>query len=498
MGANVGDGVGVLLSRIESAFKLRHIGIGFVWAWLYCIYDTPTLFDTSGISINADGSWLVSAVTVAVAFFVGGLASRRSSVRPRSSLPLLASLALSLGTLLSLFGSALGDAAVVGGGVLTGVGYALLSILWAMALAPVDIEELEAAIPLSTLVTVLCALVVPALQTEVAAVVVAALPLISGLMLIACFRQDGAASAPDGDATAQPAFGSEARSAGVSERRANRAWMPYLLRVSALLFVIYLVIGWEAANFSSSEAFKVLNYDLTSLVANSAAVLFAVLLVLFSKRVSFSGLFRWVMPFLIVSLVLFLLPGSLARFGTNVINSTCDTLIEVLLFLFVLSLAKTRGASAPLCLGLANGFVQVGVLVGNLLGSAGAGMADSGDTSFAGLLLIALVALAMIAVPQKDSVTEGSSPVGSSLTIDSVDEAIGRACLQLQSRFGLSDRETEIAALLAKGRTRPYIREQLFISTNTVATHIKHIYQKLGIHSKEELIDMVNKEVSAK
>ena len=35
-----------------------------------------------------------------------------------------------------------------------------------------------------------------------------------------------------------------------------------------------------------------------------------------------------------------------------------------------------------------------------------------------------------------------------------------------------------------------YIEKQLFISKNTVATHIRHIYGKLGIHSKEELIDL--------
>lgn len=60
----------------------------------------------------------------------------------------------------------------------------------------------------------------------------------------------------------------------------------------------------------------------------------------------------------------------------------------------------------------------------------------------------------------------------------------------LQKKFGLSDRETEIAFLLARGYSRPYIREKLFISKNTVATHIRHIYGKLGIHSKEELIDL--------
>lgn len=49
----------------------------------------------------------------------------------------------------------------------------------------------------------------------------------------------------------------------------------------------------------------------------------------------------------------------------------------------------------------------------------------------------------------------------------------------------------EIAFLLAQGRSRPYIREKLFISKNTVATHIRHIYGKMDIHSREELIDLV-------
>ena len=64
-------------------------------------------------------------------------------------------------------------------------------------------------------------------------------------------------------------------------------------------------------------------------------------------------------------------------------------------------------------------------------------------------------------------------------------------CELLQKKFGLSDRETEISFLLARGYNRPYIREKLFISKNTVATHIRHIYGKLDIHSKEELIDLV-------
>ncbi len=58
-------------------------------------------------------------------------------------------------------------------------------------------------------------------------------------------------------------------------------------------------------------------------------------------------------------------------------------------------------------------------------------------------------------------------------------------------RFGLSARETEIFLLLAQGRSRPYIRDSLYLSKNTVATHIRHIYEKLGVHSQQELIDLV-------
>ena len=56
---------------------------------------------------------------------------------------------------------------------------------------------------------------------------------------------------------------------------------------------------------------------------------------------------------------------------------------------------------------------------------------------------------------------------------------------------GLTPRETEILGYLARGRTEPYIREQLWLSRSTVSTHVKHIYQKLDIHSKQEIISLI-------
>ena len=66
-----------------------------------------------------------------------------------------------------------------------------------------------------------------------------------------------------------------------------------------------------------------------------------------------------------------------------------------------------------------------------------------------------------------------------------------QACDHVTSRFGLTPREGDVLRLLARGRTSPVIQEKLFLSHNTVKTHVRHIYAKMDIHSQQELIDIV-------
>ena len=67
-------------------------------------------------------------------------------------------------------------------------------------------------------------------------------------------------------------------------------------------------------------------------------------------------------------------------------------------------------------------------------------------------------------------------------------------CLAVAARCGLSERETEIMTLFAKGRNLAYIQDQLCLSKSTVSTHRQHIYQKLDVHSAQEMIDLIQKE----
>lgn len=63
----------------------------------------------------------------------------------------------------------------------------------------------------------------------------------------------------------------------------------------------------------------------------------------------------------------------------------------------------------------------------------------------------------------------------------------------LARRFDLSPREKEVASLLLQGYTMPDTASTLFISLDTVRTHARHIYQKVGISSKRELIEAAKK-----
>lgn len=54
----------------------------------------------------------------------------------------------------------------------------------------------------------------------------------------------------------------------------------------------------------------------------------------------------------------------------------------------------------------------------------------------------------------------------------------------------LSSRETEVLDLMMAGCNYKVIAGKLFISTNTVRTHIAHIYEKLHINSKVQLMKM--------
>jgi DNA-binding CsgD family transcriptional regulator len=55
----------------------------------------------------------------------------------------------------------------------------------------------------------------------------------------------------------------------------------------------------------------------------------------------------------------------------------------------------------------------------------------------------------------------------------------------------LTPREMEVAHLVAEGKRNAEIARDLSISVHTVETHLQHIYDKLQVHSRTELVRVI-------
>ena len=69
--------------------------------------------------------------------------------------------------------------------------------------------------------------------------------------------------------------------------------------------------------------------------------------------------------------------------------------------------------------------------------------------------------------------------------------AVAANCESLARASGLTAREVDVLRLLVRGYSVPHICEMLHIAEGTAITHRRHIYQKLEVHNKNELIDCV-------
>lgn len=95
--------------------------------------------------------------------------------------------------------------------------------------------------------------------------------------------------------------------------------------------------------------------------------------------------------------------------------------------------------------------------------------------------------------PAGGVVREGSSRV----VAPGVREAYGgsapsRSVAVASERYGLSPRETEVLGIWATGRPASYVEKVLFISQNTVKTHLNHIYAKTGTANRSELLELLD------
>ena len=62
----------------------------------------------------------------------------------------------------------------------------------------------------------------------------------------------------------------------------------------------------------------------------------------------------------------------------------------------------------------------------------------------------------------------------------------------IATAYDLTSRQQEVFLHLARGRGAQFVADELCISLPTAKSHIYNIYIKLGVHSRQELLDLVD------
>lgn len=481
-----------VLERLDVNLPARLLGFGLIYAWGICLWDIPLSASANATALQTDPAWLLSAVLTPFSCIVIALAGRSRELAEFRSLYAVGPTLCAVGTV-ALIGCGYTEewtrvACTLIAGIGTGCGPAFMVVLWGCLFARVETSIVETVIPASFVATLLCALVFPTMPAPLAAIAATALPLASGLLLVLSRNGLRRQVIPAEDMTSFRPM----------------AVTPFTVaRMMAAVFVLY-TLGCAAPAESpvelatSAEAY-----------ATVAGMLFAVTLsvgiVLFAHRISVASLYRWITVPFVVGIVATPVDNELAAFIARVLMNAVFTGIEIITMLYFIRLSQRTRLSATFYVGLGAAASYGGVLVGYSMTSIlQAGTHSPAGETFDCLIMLGAFSLTSLLVPRRDATLEskeGTLPANDdaaahdaqAVTTSYVDEldaviehrrAIGRA-------HGLSNRETEIFLMLAQGRSRPYIRDSLYLSKNTVATHIRHIYEKLDIHSQQELIDLV-------
>ena len=90
------------------------------------------------------------------------------------------------------------------------------------------------------------------------------------------------------------------------------------------------------------------------------------------------------------------------------------------------------------------------------------------------------------------SVALEPSPIPSPLSMGELSDSMRRNVERMGEHFLLTSREMDVLTLYALGHTQKKVAEELFITPATAHSHIKRIYSKCGMHSRQEILEYLN------
>lgn len=479
------------VKRADGSASMPLLGLSFYWAWILSLLildrsTLPTLHILGSLPVSVS-EYAIRGMTLAAIFFLARNKSPRRTIVTAAQVAPWTGLAgvamLGLGSMLPNEAAPFVTAAAW---VPIGIADGLLLIGWLNLYRIVGMRRAVAALCLSALIAVALLLLVSFLYAPAALAVIALLPLACGFSLkgaqIRC-------SPAEKDALDEIVPLPKRRPASL-----NR------ITVAIVLFAVAFG-AMQAITFGSRQATAPIWCSAVGLVLGTALAYGASI----APAASRAGIiYRIALPLTACGLLAApLLGDDLAVANSLVIAGFyLFDLVSITLLIRVSMLDRFPSTSA---FSIGRGANAFGIFAGWILGcllSEAVSFDSAALSAFNSLLLVVLIVScgSLFAVGDEDggNVEDGgqteSCRAKSDGSLALEEPTPGRWKRQgdfIAAKYGLSQREKEVFCLLARGRNVEYISTVFVISPHTSKTHIHNVYKKLGIHSQQDLISMV-------
>ena len=473
-----------LLFGFIPVVPLAFLGLGVYRAWIEIAFvgsfvDFP--FDASARDIFDGTMVAISLICAALARRIGSFYNK-PAVFAASAVMLAASSILVFSACLY---PALAGTLAFAGAFLGGAGIALLILLWSELFGCLNPLRVASYYSLAIAAGAVVVYIYRGFAFPWLFVMTALLPLVS----ILCVRE-GFRSLPKAE-------------------RPSTVWVQLSVPWKAILLMAIYAFAYGMLETTSYEAaFGPHSSPGTLLVALAVFLGVAAR----GKRFDFGLVYRVALPLVVAALLLLPSFGLMSDVASSLCVSAGYTMQSIIIMLILANLCYRYGASAIWLFGIERGIRQVFMMLGrgvtdsahtfNLLGG-------NGEVFISIVSAIAVVAATMILMSEGDlSSSWGAKMVHRSERQNGAEEkapevSIAERKHKLASRVAavakahkLSAREEEVLLLLAQRKTVGIIERELFIANGTAKAHVRHIYQKLDIHTRQELFDMLGVETT--
>ncbi len=261
-----------------------------------------------------------------------------------------------------------------------------------------------------------------------------------------------------------------------------------IVRILFCVLVISIVYGLSQGIASASSQNDPLFISKAFALAGIGIAVITLSMVAAPSSTEPVALYRPIIPAMTAGIILMVLLPPLARFiGTGLIIMGVYCL-DMFLMLVSTDIAFRTRIPVALPFGMSIFCARSGTLLGSMT-AATLQHPELAPSETAGTVLhlgtLVLVLVGMLFFTQTDVQELYAVPRVA------IDSSLEQKCASISRMCRLTNRESEVLVLLARGRTVRYICDELSIAQGTAKHHVSNIYRKVGVFDRQGLLDAI-------